>query len=463
MPNKRRQDFLIPLLTVLFDATAIEAAFLFSYWLRFYSKLIEIIPVTLGFPPLDAYIEGSFIVIPIWLWIFNNRQMYRPRRTVSFSDEFFIIVRLIIIGMLVVMAVAFFYRTFSYSRIVLGLIGLTAVIFISLERFALLKLERWLYSIGFDLKRVIIVGTSSVTNKVYSSLTANNSLGYEVLGYFSIDGNPVSTMEHIPHLGSISAVSNIIKSKQVDVVLIALNESEYPLLRSLVIDCQGLNVEMMMVPDILELMTSQVRIRHIEGIPFLGIKSPSLSTWNIIIKRAFDITFAAIILILASPLFLLIPILIKLDSKGPIFYIQERVGLDGEIFKVIKFRSMRIDAEALKPVWSQKHDPRATPFGKFLRRFSLDELPQFINVLIGDMSIVGPRPERPYFVDQFKKNIPRYLERHRVKTGMTGWAQVNGLRGGEASISERTKYDIYYVENWSLVFDCKIILKTIHT
>jgi exopolysaccharide biosynthesis polyprenyl glycosylphosphotransferase len=219
---------------------------------------------------------------------------------------------------------------------------------------------------------------------------------------------------------------------------------------------------MMMVPDILELMTSQVQIKHIEGIPFLGIKSPTLSTWNFIVKRTFDLMIASLILVLASPLFILIAIFIKLDSKGPVFYVQERVGLDGEVFKVIKFRSMHTDAEQSSgPVWSQPNDPRTTRLGRFLRRFSFDELPQLLNVLKGDMSIVGPRPERPHFVEKFKKQVPRYLERHRVKTGMTGWAQVNGLRGN-ASIAERTKYDIYYIEHWSLVFDLKIILKTMH-
>jgi len=210
-------------------------------------------------------------------------------------------------------------------------------------------------------------------------------------------------------------------------------------------------------------MTSLVQIKHIGGIPFLGIKSPALSTWNSIIKRTFDLLFASCILILTSPLYLIIVILIKIDSKGSVFYHQERIGLDGEVFRVIKFRSMRIDAEHTSgPVWSKKNDSRATRIGKFLRRLSLDELPQLINVIKGDMSVVGPRPERPHFVEQFKRQIPRYLERHRVRTGMTGWAQVNGLRGN-ASITERTKYDIYYIENWSLIFDLKIILKTIHT
>jgi exopolysaccharide biosynthesis polyprenyl glycosylphosphotransferase len=216
-----------------------------------------------------------------------------------------------------------------------------------------------------------------------------------------------------------------------------------------------------MVPDLLELMTSRVRIQELYGIPFIRIKGVPMTTWNLIVKRSFDVVVSGICLILASPVLASIALLIKLDSRGPIYYSQERVGLDGRPFRLLKFRTMRVDAESgTGPVWAKKDDPRKTRIGGFLRRFSLDELPQLLNVLRGEMSIVGPRPERQHFVDQFKKEIPKYLDRHRVKTGMTGWAQVNGLRGN-APIEERTKFDVYYVENWSLVFDLKIILKTV--
>jgi len=462
MSHKKRKDLFIPFLTVTSDILAIEVSFLFSYWLRFFSILTYYIPISYGLPPLEAYIQSSLVVIPVWCWLFHSRQLYLPRRITSFSDEFFAIVRLVTLGMLVVMAAAFFYRSFSYSRVVFWILGFSAVMFISVGRFLVLKFEQRWYAHGHDLKRVIIVGTSAVAGKIYRSLTGHRSLGYEVLGYCSVQDNADHTMENIPYLGSIASVPDLVRTHNIDVILIALSETEHSLLRDLVNDCQGLNVEMMMVPDILELMTSQVQIKHIEGIPFLGIKSPTLSTWNFIVKRTFDLFFASLILLLASPVILLIAILNKLDSHGPIFYLQERVGLDGEVFKVIKFRSMRLDAEqSTGPVWSQKDDPRTTKLGRFLRRFSLDELPQLLNVMKGDMSIVGPRPERPHFVEKFKKQVPRYLERHRVKTGMTGWAQVNGLRGN-ASIAERTKYDIYYIEHWSLVFDLKIIFKTIH-
>jgi exopolysaccharide biosynthesis polyprenyl glycosylphosphotransferase len=462
MSDKKRKDFLIPMLTVISDAIAIEMSFLFSYWIRFYSSLTDYFPILYGLPPLKAYILSSLVIIPIWLWLFNSRRLYAPRRITHFSDEFFAIIRLVFLGMLIVLAGAFFYRTFSYSRLVFWLIGISAVIFISLGRFIMMKFEQKWYVKGNDLKRVIIIGSSVAANKVYNSLKSNRTVGYDVLGYCSIDGKPNDDMTGIPCLGSIPSVPELVRSNEIDLVLIAFNSGEQSNLQELVNECQGLHVEIMMVPDILELMTSQVQIKHIEGIPFLGIKSPSLSTWNFIIKRAFDLTFASFVLLLTGPIFIIIMILIKIGSKGPIFYEQDRVGMDGEVFKVLKFRSMHLDAEQNSgPVWSQKNDPRTTRLGKFLRRFSLDELPQFINVLMGDMSVVGPRPERPHFVEQFKTQVPRYLERHHVKTGLTGWAQVNKLRGN-VSITERTKYDIYYIENWSLTFDLKIILKTIH-
>lgn len=462
MTINSRKDFFIPLITVIADVLTIEASFLFSYWLRFLPTFTQVIPLTYGIPPLKDYIYSSLVMIPVWILLFQNKKLYRPRRGSSFSDEFFSIVRIIILGMVVVMAGSFFYRAFSYSRVVFAIITFTTILFVTLSRAAITKFERWWYSIGHDLNRVLVVGTSTVARNVFQSLRSNRSLGYDAIGYCSMDGNSDPTMLEIPCMGSIATVPDLITFHKVDVVLIALNDEEHSSLSQLVRDCQGLNVEMMMIPDILELMTSLVQIKHIHGVPFLGIKSPSLSTWNTIIKRTFDLIFASVIIALASPLYIFIALLIKLDSRGPIFYYQDRIGLDGEVFRVLKFRSMRTDAEQTTgPVWSKKDDPRTTHLGKFLRRFSLDELPQFFNVLIGDMSIVGPRPERPHFVEQFKKQIPRYPERHRVKTGMTGWAQVNGLRGN-ASITERTKYDIYYIENWSLIFDLKIIFKTIH-
>ena len=459
--SQPRKDFLIPLLAVVSDAVMIEASFLFSYWLRFYSPFAAYIPVTKGFPDLSSYVEGSFVVIPAWLLLFNSRGMYGSRRIIYFSDEFFAIIRLVFFGLLMVMAGAFFYRAFSYSRLVFGLLGVSSVVFISLGRFIVLNFEHRWYSRGKDLRRVIVVGTNDAAAKVYATLSGHRSLGYELLGYFGASRRGPVSASGARYLGSIRKVPGSIREMGVDLVLVALNSSDHPLLFELVRQCEGLNAEMMMVPDTLEIMTSGVRLKEVEGIPFLRIKTIPLSTWNLILKRAFDLAFSSVTLLLSAPLFALIAIAIKLDSEGGVFYRQERVGLDGKSFPVFKFRTMRQGAERRTgPVWASRDDPRVTRVGRFLRRFSMDELPQFFNVLRGEMSVVGPRPERPHFVERFKKDVPKYLERHRVKTGMTGWAQVNGLRGN-TPIGERTRYDVYYVENWSLIFDLKIILKTL--
>lgn len=461
MASQKRNDLLIPLLTVLSDILAIEGAFLLSYWLRFFSPLTGLIPVTLGIPSLEAYITGSLAVIPAWLFLFQSRRMYRARRNLYFSDEFFTIVRVVFIGMLLVMSAAFFYRAFSYSRLVFAMLGFSAVVCLSIGRFLVMKFEHAWYRSGHDLKSVVIVGHDATAQRIARALSHNPSLGYNVIGFFSARKQAAGSLMEVDHLGTIGDVPEYCRHHAPDLVLISLSYQEHPQLFELVRACEGLNVEMMMVPDLLEIMTNQVRVQEIEGIPWIRIKTVPFSTWNLIAKRSFDLIVASVILVLTSPLFALLAILIRLDSKGRIFYSQERVGLDGKPFRIIKFRTMSEDAEKnTGPVWASKEDPRTTRIGRFLRRFSLDELPQLWNVVRGEMSLVGPRPEREHFVQQFRKEIPQYLDRHRVKTGMTGWAQVNGLRGN-APIEERTKYDVYYVENWSLVFDLKIILKTI--
>jgi exopolysaccharide biosynthesis polyprenyl glycosylphosphotransferase len=462
MHDKSRKDFLIPFLTVLSDVVAIECSFLFSYWLRFYSPLTEYAEVTKGFPPLSAYVAGSLVVIPVWVFLFNQRGMHKARRNVYFSDEFFAIVRLVFIGMLIVMAGAFFYRAFSYSRLVFAFLAVSAVTFLSAGRFTVMKVEQWWYRSGHDVKRVILVGTNSSARRVYEAISGHPGLGYFIEGYFSLNGAGELQSTPVTHIGTITDVPAYVREHATDLMLVAFDSKDHPVLFDLVRRCEGLNTEIMMVPDLLEMMTSQVRIKELEGIPFIRVKTTPMGTWNQILKRSFDFVVAMTILVLISPVFLLLALLVKLTSEGPVFYLQERVGLDGTSFRVIKFRSMRVDAErSTGPIWAQKKDPRSTPIGRFMRRFSLDELPQLINVIKGEMSLVGPRPERPHFVEQFKKEVPKYLDRHRVKTGMTGWAQVNGLRGAETSIEERTKFDVYYVENWSLVFDLKIIFKTI--
>jgi len=464
MKKQRRNDLLIPFLAVLSDIASLEAAFLLSYWLRFYSPLTEYFEVIHGIPPLSSYTYASIIFIPIFLLIFRSRSMYGTRRNIHFSDEFFAIARLIAIGMMIMMSATFFYREFSFSRGVFILLWLTSIATVSAGRFIVMEFEKALYRKGKELKSVVIVGRSSTAELLFKHFTENPALGYEVLGYYADNlARSDSPLAQCRFLGNSSFLPAHIDSLRIQCALITLSHNEQEQLISLLQETEGKNIEFMMVPDLLEMMTSRVRLQEIEGIPFIKLKDVALTTWSRILKRVFDIVFASAVLIIVSPLMAIIAVLIKLASPGPVLYVQERIGLDGVHFSVFKFRSMTVDAEEITgPVRSKPKDQRRTLIGKILRRTSLDELPQFWNVLKGDMSVVGPRPERPFFVKQFVQRIPRYHERHRVKAGMTGWAQVNGLRG-DAPIEERTKYDIYYVENWSLVFDLKIILKTLRT
>ncbi|MBM2840382.1 MAG: cpsA [Bacteroidetes bacterium] len=461
--KSRRSDFLIPFLTVLLDSIAIEASFLFSYWLRFYSGLFDYFGyVEVEAPPIGGYVLGSVFIVPVWLLLFNARKMYSTRRSDTLSDELLSVIKVVTLGMLIVMSAAFFYRDFSYSRIVFGLLWITSLAFIFAGRVIVRMYERREYRKGLHLQPAAIIGAESLANQVYAKLNGHPSFGFNVIGYFADKrAHDELTLARAPYLGSISDAAAFIIRNGVEIVFIALRSKDHPKLFELISECEGVNVEFMMVPDVLDVLASQVHVRELEGIPFLRIKGNPLTVWGRILKRTIDIVVASVVLILFSPLWLLTIILIKIDSRGPIFFTQERVGLDGKGFFIYKFRSMKVNAEASTgPVWAKQHDPRRTLMGVLLRKTSLDEIPQLYNVLKGEMSLVGPRPERAFFVEQFKHMVPKYLDRHRVKTGMTGWAQVNGLRG-DTSLEERIKCDLYYIENWSLAFDLKILLRTV--
>lgn len=458
-------EVLIPLITILSDIIAIEVSFLVSYWTRFSRPVMKIFPIPEGVdvPTLQGYLILSLMVIPVWLLIFQSRKMYRPRRVVFIFDEFFLIARLVTFGIVFAFGLIFFYRVFPYSRLVFVLIWLTSIILITLGRYIVIKIEKNLYIKGKVRKNTIIVGNNSKALEIYNNFKNHTYAGFNVTGYIDDDnfsGEDFLTGKN--KLGTYSGILDIAKASRTDTFLIALPSSENEKLYEMMRKCEGENVEFLLVPDFLEMITSSVRVQEIDNIPFLKLKSIPMSIWNRMLKRIFDIIFSAFILLISSPLFILIAVLVKLSSKGPVFYRQERISFEGKHFAMLKFRSMVIDAEKeTGAVFVTKNDSRYTPIGKFLRKFSLDELPQFLNVFIGDMSIVGPRPEREYFINIMKDKIPKYLERHRVKCGVTGWAQVHGLRGSDTSLEKRIEYDIYYIENWSIVFDLKIIFKTI--
>ena len=318
---------------------------------------------------------------------------------------------------------------------------------------------------GVNAERAVIVGTGAPARTVLETVRRSPHLGYQVVGFIAddLDDHADETaVLGLPVLGTTDCLPMILRKERVDEVLIALAGASQARLVNLVDRCADDPVSITVYPDTFQLITNnELSIGDLGGLPMVQVRTIALRGWNRALKRMLDVLVALTILIVFSPLLLLLALLVKMTSPGPVFLVQERVGRDGKPFWCLKFRTMRQDAEATTgPVWTTPNDPRRTRLGGFMRRFSLDEFPQFINVLLGEMSVVGPRPERPHFVDQFTHSIPRYARRHREKAGITGWAQVNGLRGN-TSIEERTRYDLYYVENWSLFFDVKIIAKTI--
>ena len=456
--HRVKGELLIPLLQVVTDLAVIEISFLLSYWLRFYSSLTATVPVLKGFPSFAVYLVSSWVVMLVWVVLFRALHMYGARRNASRVDELYHVAGGVSLGMLVVLTGAFFYRGFSYSRLVFVLIWATSIILLGVSRVALIHYERHLHRRGRRLLNAAIVGSSKWGEHLIRNVDRRPGLGFQFVGHV---GSSAFLRERLPSLGEFEDLPRIVGAGQVWTFFLAPDDAEMPKLFPLLNECSGLNVDFYLVPNLLEIMTSRVRVEELEGIPVLKIKDVAMTGWSHIFKRAFDICLSSIALLLLWPVFIVISLAILMDSRGTVFYGQERVGMDGREFRLLKFRTMSMDAESKTgPVWAVKGDPRVTRVGRVLRKTSLDELPQLWNVLGGDMSLVGPRPERQYFVERFRARVPKYLERHRVKSGMTGWAQVHGLRGN-APIEERTRCDLYYVENWSLMLDIRILLMTV--
>ncbi len=461
MAKPRRNDLLIPLLAVISDVVAIVASFYFSYVLRFDSLVTTWIPVTKGYPPLTAYLVGAFCIAPVWVFMFSRRNVYRTRRDVDLSLEFFNIIRQVSFGMLIVLGLTFFYRAFSYSRIVFVFIWVIAIVLIFFGRMLVLAYEKHLYRKGKELRNVLLVGTNNLAQDLALRITHQPVLGYRLVGYLSDEDQRIESVIS-PRLGTLEDLPVVAEEHRIETILVCIAAEEKEKLATLFSLMEGKSVQILLQPEVIGITPTRLRVEEVFNTHLIGVKDIPMSTWSRIAKRTFDIMFSLLVLVFFTPFALLIMVLIRIESGSPVMYKQRRVGLEGEEFELYKFRTMRIDAESKTgPTWTKRDDPRVTRIGRVLRRLSLDEVPQFINVMRGEMSVVGPRPERPAFVDQFRNYVPKYLERHRLKTGLTGWAQVNGLRG-EVPIAERTKYDLYYIENWSLKLDIRIIFKTLY-
>ena len=456
----RPERVFVPLL-IAFDVAMIGLALVAAYYLRFRAGVL---PEPLSQPGWQNYVWLIAVLSLVLPPTFAAQGLYRVKRNVSRIDELYRVFAATSIAVALSTAVsAIFFRDYDYSRAVLAMTWLLAILFIWTARLIQFQLHAYLRRQGYGEERVLIVGTGEMARIILQKILASPSLGYRPVGFVdealepgreSIDGYPI--------LGESGKIGWIVEMYQITEVIVADSSLPHQRIMEIMALCDRSNVSIKVFPDVFQILVSEAAIGDLNGMPMVSVRDAALQGWNAAVKRAMDLFFSALVLILLSPLILLTAAAIKLTSPdGPIFYFQERVGLDGRRIWVIKFRSMRPDAEAQTgPIWAKRGDPRTTPIGRFLRRFSIDELPQFVNVLLGDMSIVGPRPERPVFVEQFSQQIQRYPERHKEKAGLTGWAQVNGLRGN-TSIEERTAYDLWYVENWTPWLDIKIMVRTV--
>lgn len=443
-------------LTLLTDVAVILGSFFFAWWLRFGSGWIDFTPPA---PAIQAYLRGLPFMLAVYLLVFNYAGLYQRRWSVVGTGELSAIARAVAVGSLLIFALGFMYRGFSYSRLVLAIMAVSNVMLLRLGRGILHGVQEWLRRQGVGIIRVAIVGDGAEAQEVAAVLNRHPDYGFQVVGFI---GKGSAGRGLKPRLGGLKDLEAIVKKKRVDEVLLAPRRSvSRSLLADCVLRCRALGVDCRLLADVFGILTSRVTLDDLFGLPMLSLDPHPLVSWSSrALKRTLDVVLALLALLVLAPVMLLVAVIIKLDSAGSVLYLQERTGRDGRPFGMLKFRSMRADAERTTgPVWAGQHDPRRTRVGGFLRRTSIDELPQLINVLLGEMSLVGPRPERPHFVREFSRKVPRYLERHDVAPGITGWAQVNGLRGN-TSVEERTRYDLFYIENWSVWLDLKILFRT---
>ncbi len=448
------------------DILATLAAFLTAWILRFQ---VEVIPVTKSVPELGPYLRLLPFILVIFPMVFYFHGLYQSGRSKSRVDEVLTVAVAVLLATMVLLGVIFWYRPvapiggyFTYSRAVLGLFAVVDFLLVATSRMvmrsALLRIRRS----DNNLQRILVVGAGALGREITQKLLAHRELGLEVAGFLDDDpGKAGTTVLGVPVLGTLRQAEDVLAACNIDQVYIALPlEAHRKMLQMLELMAREC-VEVRIVPDVLQYATLQATLEDVDGTPVINLSQVPLQGWNSMVKRGMDLVVASLAMIALAPILPLLALAIWIEDHGPVFYRQERMGLDGKSFMIVKFRSMRVNAEVTSgPVWAIKDDPRRTRIGGFLRQWSLDELPQIWNVIMGDMSIIGPRPERPTFVREFKHKIPRYMLRHRVKAGITGWAQVHGWRGN-TSIKKRIQYDLYYIQNWSLTLDFKILWMTV--
>ena len=425
------------------DAGIIGATFFFSWYLRFKSGLFV---QDAGVLPAKTYFSALFLIIPGYLLLYSIFQLYMPRRVKSYRKELMDIIRANGIGFMIFILVLYFIKQEHFSRQMLCIFFFINISLEFASRYLIRTILWKMRKQGLNQKHILMIGESQMAEQYMDRLRENPKWGYQVFA----------------HLKDEEKLERILEGNELDEVVIALRAEDYGKLERIVDVCEKAGVHTKMIPDFGNVISTRPYIEDVQGIPVIHVRRVPLNIMrNRAAKRAVDLIGATVAIILFSPVMLLTALVVAFTEEGSVIYRQERVGLHNQVFYMYKFRSMIMqDEEEEKTEWSTRNDPRITPVGKLIRRTSIDELPQLFNVLKGEMSLVGPRPERPQFVQKFRDEIPRYMVKHQVRPGMTGWAQINGYRG-DTSIEKRIEYDLYYIENWTMVFDMKILILTI--
>jgi exopolysaccharide biosynthesis polyprenyl glycosylphosphotransferase len=447
------------LLQLVGDVVATGIAVLLAYWLRFE---VQIQPVTKGMPPFEQYLRLIPVTALLWPTVFYFQGLYQRKRIRSRIDEGLRVVVAVMLATILLIAGLGFYRAFEYSRLFLALFAVVDVVLVVAARWTIAGILAVIRRSGGNLQMVLVAGAGELGRQVVERLQAHREFGFSVVGFVDDDpGKQQRRIHGFPVLGTTQDLEKIVAKRRVDQLIIALPINAHQRTAQLIRNAGQLLLEIKVVPDILQYYVLRAGIDELDGLPMINLTQIPLEGWNQTLKRAVDLLGASALLVVTGWLFPIIAWFIKLEDRGPVFYVQQRTGMDGRSFRLFKFRSMTVDASSDGGAhWTRSRDPRVTRVGSFLRRTNFDELPQLINVVKGDMSLVGPRPEQPEYVERFRARYPEYNARHRVRSGLTGWAQVNGLRG-DTSIRRRMLYDLYYIENWSLALDLKILWRTL--
>jgi Undecaprenyl-phosphate glucose phosphotransferase len=451
----RRHSEIFRTVLLLADVLLVVASWLSAYALRFHSGL----DAPRGVPPLEPYLVALGLIVPVWVWVFRSRGLYAPRRTDSTLSEIGSVLAGATTVVVLLVVATFFARSYFFSRGVVVLFWSLSSAAVSSFRVIAREFLRVLHRNGRNLSSVLVVGAGPLAEQVIDRVHEHPEAGLRVVGVLGNDPR-VPRIGGVPVLGRYEQLRKVLALCGASQVVLALPREDQGQLEALLNELDDELVDLRLVPDLLHVATLRSSVEDFDGLPVISLRDSPLVGWSAIQKRVFDVVVSALLLAAVSPLLAALALLIRFTSGAPVLYVQDRMGLDGRVFRMLKFRTMVRDAERAGPVWARTADPRTTRVGGFLRRTGFDEFPQLWNVLRGDMSLVGPRPERPVFIEQFRREVPGYMLRHKVKAGVTGWAQVHRWRG-DTSVHERIEHDLYYIRNWSLGLDVRILLMTL--